>query len=166
MSKSGLIFHVPNNLSLPPDVSAAYCDGDTYDICRRVRAISPKLSVLVITGQEDKFTHTIVEEGPDGVERMVFRVGPKAQITELDGRVIHKLQELFYLDFADRVEKLERENDKYEAEYKANQREEFYENVGRPMLTQLERCGFIQRPVSYPKTGVTGGKGSLKKATG
>lgn len=164
MSKTGLIYHVPHNLSFPPGVTAKFCDGDTYDICARVREISPRLSVLLVVGQEDKFTHTIVEEGPDGVERMVFRVGPKAQITELDGRVIRKLQELYSVDFHERIKRLDAENEKYEADYKQQKADEFYENVGRPMLTELERCGFIQRPTSYPKTGVTGGKGSLKKA--
>lgn len=164
MSKSGMIFQVPHNLSLPPGVHAAYCDSDVYDICRRVREISPFLSVVVLQGQEDKFTHLIVEEGRDGVERLVFRVGPAAQIPELDGRVIHKLQELFTLDFKERIRKLEADNEKWEAEYKRNKSEEFYENFGRPMWSELERCGFIQRPVSYPKTGVTGGKGSKAKS--
>lgn len=164
MDKSGLIYHVPHNLSLPPGVTAAFCDGDMYNICARVREISPFLSVVVLDGQEDKFTHIITEEGPDGVERMVFRVGPAAQIKELDGRVIHKLQELFTLDFQKRIEVLDAENEKFEREYKEQQREEMYERVGAPMWTELERCGFIQRPVSYPKTGVTGGKGSLAKA--
>lgn len=163
-AKSGLIFEVPHNLSFPNGVHARYCDSDVYDICRRVREISPFLSVLVNVGQEDKFTHTIIEEGRDGVERMVFRVGPAAQIKELDGAVIHKLKELFSVDFTERVRKLEEENDKYEREYKLQQQEELYEKVGRPMWTELERCGFIQRPVSYPKSGVTGGKGSKAKS--
>lgn len=164
MSKSGLLFHVPNNLSLPPGVAAAYCDGDMYNICARVAEISSRLSVVALQGQEDKFTHIIVEEGPDGVERMVFRVGPAAQIKELDGRVIDKLKELFSVDFKERIRRLEEENDRFEKAYKEQQAEELYERMGRPMWTELERCGFIQRPVSYPKTGVTGGKGSKAKA--
>jgi hypothetical protein len=33
--------------------------------------------------------------------------------------------------------------------------EQFYERMGGPMWTELERDGFIQRPVSYPKRNAT-----------
>ena len=35
--------------------------------------------------------------------------------------------------------------------------------MGAPMWGLMERTGFSRRPVSYPKRGVTGGQGSLRR---
>jgi hypothetical protein len=47
-----------------------------------------------------------------------------------------------------------------EAESREREFEDLYESMGRPMWTDLERCGFIQRGSSYAKRGVAGGRGS------
>lgn len=159
-ARADLLLQCPTNLSLPPGVGAAYVDGDMYDICQRVREIDENLRVVVLTGQEKRYTHAIMEHCGDGVERLIFKVGPADQDCPLlDGRVVEKLRRLAAQPLAERLRRFEAEETKYEADQKEHELEKIYENLGRPMWTQLEHDGFIQRSVSYPKLGVaTAGK--------
>jgi len=59
------------------------------------------------------------------------------------------------MPLAERLAKLEKDEYKIEADRKEAQLDDLYERVGRPMWTQLEHDGFIQRGVSYPKVGVS-----------
>lgn len=144
----------PTNLQLPPGVNAQYIDSDVFDICGRLAEVDKSLYVLVITGRPgtDFF---IMEDCGDGVQRMVFRVGADHEIDALDTRVVNKCKMLMSLPLMMRVAAIQREIDKREAARVENSLEELYENVGRPMWTSLDKCGFIDRPVSYPKLGVT-----------
>lgn len=157
LARADALLHCPTNLSLPLGTGVAYVDGDMYDICGRVKEIDPDLKIVVYDGDTSKYTHGIVEDTPAGV-KLVFKVGPASPDTpELDGRVIAKLQRLLAQPLDQRMADIEKENAKYEADCKEREFDELYETMGRPMWTQLEHDGFIQRPVSYPKLGVTSG---------
>lgn len=156
MNRADMLLHCPTNLSLPPGTGVAYVDSDVFDICNRVKEVDPNLKVVVYEGQEDKYTHGIVEDTRDGI-KLVFKIGPASKETpELDGRVIRKLVRLQSVPLNERLKLIEKEEAAYEREWKENQLDELYENLGRPMWTQLEHDGFIDsRGISYPKLGVS-----------
>jgi hypothetical protein len=144
----------PTNLELPPGVNAQYIDSDVFDICGRLAELDKCLYVLVVTGRPgtDFF---IMENCEDGTQRMIFRVGSDHEIDALDSRVINKCRLIMSLPLHLRVAAIQREIDKREAARVEASLEELYETVGAPMWPLLEKTGFIQRPVSYPKIGVT-----------
>lgn len=151
------LFFAPSNLEIPPWMKTKYVDGDLYNVCLRVKEISDTLTVIPLEG-DGPYHFAIAEDCPDGVTRLVFRC------KELDARAVDHLREIMFLDFQARVAAFDKEQEKAEADRKEQELDELYERVGAPMLPELERAGFIQRPVSYPKTGVTGGKGSKAKS--
>lgn len=137
----------PSNLVLPEGTAVTEVESDLYNICDRVKGISPRLSIILADSGE-KYAFIVMEHCADGVERLVFKV------RELDGRVVKRLEQLMAMPLAARYEELEKQAYRLEQEEHENQMEELYERLGRPMWTQLEHDGFIQRGVSYPKTGV------------
>lgn len=137
----------PSNLHLPAGARAMPIDGDLLNICERVKEISPALSILLLE-HDDNFAWAIMETAADGTEMLVFRT------TELDGRVIDKLRQLMAKPLNERMAELEKQEYKMQEEQHDAELELLYETLGRPMWTQLEHDGFIQRGVSYPKRGV------------
>jgi hypothetical protein len=138
---------VPSNLILPPELRGLSVEGDVYNICERIKEISPALFIQGFTNPE--YPYVIVEKCIDGIERVVLKA------KELDGRVIAHLQKLMAKPLSERVREIEINERKLEAEQKEAQLDELYERLGRPMWTQLEHDGFIEsRPVSFPKKGV------------
>lgn len=146
----------PTNLRLRSSVTTTFVENDVYDICKRMREVSDRLYAVQLE-EGGRHAFAIMEHCDDGVERLVFKT------KELDARVIEKLQRLMSMPFDVRVRECEKAEYEADALRKENELEDLYERVGRPMWTELERCNFITRPVSYPKTGVTGGKGSLRR---
>ncbi len=144
----------PSNLRLSSRATARYIDGDLYGICSRMREIDPNLYAVELS-DGSAHSYAIMESGRDGQEYLVFKV------RELDGRVLHKLAELAAKPLHERLRIAEDMQHRLEEERKEAELDDLYERVGAPMWTELERCGFMQRPVSYPKAGVVGGKGSL-----
>lgn len=155
-ARADLMLGKPSNLSVPPGMGVrVYVDGDVYDICTRLAEVSPALQVITLTGQENKYTHVIAENCDDGVTRLIFKVGPASKDTPLlDGRVVEKCQRLLQQPMDKRIEALDKEAKAWEEADREYRHEKLYEEMGRPMLHQLEKSGFIQRPVSYPKAGV------------
>lgn len=154
LARADALLHCPTNLSLPPGTGIAYVDADMYDICERVKEISPDIKIVAYDNDGSKYTHGICEDTPSKLA-LIFKVGPACPDTPvLDGRVISKLRRLLAVPLDERLKLIEKEEAKYEADCKENELEELYETMGRPMWTQLEHDGFITRPVSYPKVGV------------
>lgn len=147
----------PTNLHLREGVQTRYVDSDMYDIGKRMAEISRRLYAIEAT-ENGKVMWIVMEHCEDGVDRLVFRT------PHLDARVIAKLQELFTVDLHTRLDMIEKDEYKLEAARKEAELDDLYERIGAPMWTDLEKNGFIQRPVSYPKRGVTGGRGSLRSA--
>lgn len=138
--------NLPLNLSLPPGTTATYVDADMFDICERVREISPSLLIVLLEHSgTDTMAYAIMEQCADGAARLIFKV------PQLDGRVLDKLRELMAVPFEERYRRVEEENHRFEQAEHENAMDQLYEDMGRPMWTELERCGFIQRGVSYPK---------------
>jgi hypothetical protein len=142
----------PNNVRA---YRGALVTSDVFHIAERVREIDPALYVHVLDPPvhfDGRVYHfAICELGPDRVERLVFRA------EELDSRILKKLEYIRAVPF----EKRFAEAEKWEAAELAKRKDDeltaLYERMGRPMWTQLEHDGFIQRPVSYPKRGVKPG---------
>lgn len=136
----------PSNLHLPPGARALAVDSDLYDICGRVAEIDKSLHIVLLEG-DDKHCFAIMEHCPD-MERLVFKV------KELDARVLQKLQKIMAMPLQERLALLEKEEHRLAEQEQERELDDLYERVGRPMWTQLEHDGFIQRGVSYPKRGV------------
>jgi hypothetical protein len=141
---------------VPPDNLrgrfGSYVESDVYHICDRIKEIDSRLRICVLEPPVEfagkTYNFSVVELCPDGVERLVYRT------EALDARIVEHLQYLLRVPFDKRFAEAERIEAKHEAEQKQRDFEEYYERVGRPMMTDLERCGFITRGISYPKRGV------------
>ena len=147
----------PSNLHLPAGATATFIDGDLYDICARMRELDPNLYAVLLEHGGTGYSYAIMERCADGVERLIFKV------RELDNRVIDKLREIMAIPLEHRYRELEKREYKLEEERRERELDELYERMGAPMWGLMERTGFSQRPVSYPKAGVAGGRGSLRR---
>lgn len=134
-------------MHLPEGAKAYLVESDVYGICEQIAEISPRLHVFLLT-DDAKYAYAITEHCEDNVERLVFKV------KELDGRVIKRLRTLMAKPLLQRLDEIEKENHRFEQQELDDELERLYEELGRPMWTQLEHDGFIQRSISYPKAGV------------
>lgn len=144
----------PNNLQFQG--VAHVVDSDVYNICDRVKEISPRLHIVVADPpRPDGKNFIVMEESKPGDWMCV------ARYEALDDRVIKHLQELRAVPLQDRLAKLEKEEAEWEKKSQEDAADELYERMGGPMWTQLEKDGFVDsRGVSYAKKGVThSGKG-------
>jgi len=150
----------PSNLHLRPTTRATFVENDVYDIAKRVARIDRRLYILQLDDADaDKCAWAVMERCDDGVERLVYKA--KA----LDAHIVTKLEELMSVPLHERIRRAEAQCRKWDDEQHELMHEELYERLGRPMWGQLEHDGFIgPRPVSYPKSGVVGGRGSLKRS--
>ena len=137
----------PSNLHLREGVRARFVESDLFDIADRLRELSDRLFLVELTEQDD-CSFVVMEMCEDGTERVVFRV------KELDARVIARVREIMFVPFEHRFAAAEAAEEKHNAERADLELEQLYETVGRPMLTQLEHDGFIQRTTSYGKRGL------------
>lgn len=137
----------PSNLHLPPGVKLETIESDVFGICDQIREISDRLFIVVMH-QGSQHACAIMERCDDNVDRLIFRV------KQLDGRVVKRLRRMMGMSFEDRYKEAEREEFRMKEQEEEAAFEELYERMGAPMWSQLDRDGFIQRPVSYPKVGV------------
>jgi hypothetical protein len=133
--------------------------GDLYLIADRIHEFDSSLYVAYHEDHVEKGQYVVMEQCADGVDRFVTRV------KQLDARIIEKLRYMQSVPFEKRFAEAERCEAKADAELKEHRLDEAYEALGAPMLPLLQRTGGIDsRPQSYPKLGVTGGKGSKAKS--
>lgn len=137
---------VPSNLMMPPDRRHVMVETDVFNICQRVREIDPNLKIIWFDREKDPYV--VMETSIDGIERWVCATDA------LDERLLRKLQHMIGVPFEKRFEEAEKANEAFEKATREREFEELYERMARPMWTQLEHDGFIQRPVSYAKKGV------------
>jgi hypothetical protein len=146
-----LIQHVPKNFR--SDWGTTEVTGDLYNICNRMAELSPNLLMRDRAGYgwpEDGGKRYICSEiCVDGIERWVWG------FQELDARVIEKLEYMLHVPFEIRFAEAERLEAQIEEARKQAELDRLVETVGLPMLPDLERTGFIQRPVSYRKGNAT-----------
>lgn len=135
----------PSNLNLPDSMDAVPIESDLYNICERLKELSPRLHVVYIEGDLER-PWTIMEECIDGVSRTVFCC------STLNAEVITRVERIMRIPLETRYAQAEKENELYEKAAAEEEFERLYENMGRPLWTELDKCGFIDsRPVSYPK---------------
>lgn len=138
----------PTNLLLSDDTKAVMVEKDVYDICERIKELSPNLYILQAM-DNDHCAFIIMEHCKDGVDRLVIKV------KELDNRVVVHLQKMLHLPLEERVRIAEKLNYRHEQEAKEEALEDLYERIGGPMRRQLWHDGFIEhRDKSYPKRGI------------
>lgn len=139
----------PDNFRAPPGVMI---ESDVFGVCERMKELDKNLFLYALdppvefAGKTYRFS--VTEMCVDGVERLVQR------FEELDARIDKKLAYMLHVPFEKRLAEAEQQEAKAEQQRKDDELTKLYEGVGRPMLTDLEKCGFIQRSVSYPKRGV------------
>lgn len=127
----------PNNLRFSSNVRASLVESDVYNICERIREVDPSL-FLVLLEQDDKAAYAVMETCRDGTDRLVCKV------QELDARIVEKVERLKSIPFEVRFKAIEEQIDREEAEQRELEKEELYETLGAPMLSQLEHDGFIE----------------------
>lgn len=138
----------PSNLRLRKTVKTRFVDGDLYDIARRVQEMHPSVYVVEMA-EGGQAAWAVMEDCHDGVQRLMFKTDV------LDGRVLDKLARIIHVPFEHRLAEAEKIEEESKAKAHETELEELYERVGRPMWTQLEHDGFIQRNRSYAKAGVS-----------
>lgn len=140
----------PSNLILPEGARVELVEADLYNICNRIREELEHGERLFVILQEDHPKPWVVmEHADDGTDMMVLRA------EELDGRIIADLRYMLSVPLSKRLDAIEAMEARHEEQRKSDELDELYENLGRPMWSQLEHDGFIEtRPRSYPKRGV------------
>lgn len=139
---------VPTNLHLRENTKVRLVTNDLFHIADRIREISDRLYILELEEESQegqKFGLAIMERTPDRGDYLVFR----CPIDRLDGRVLDRLKYIMSVDLHTRLAILDKERDKWEQEHTEKASEELWEKMGGPMWVELEKAGFIQRPVSY-----------------
>lgn len=143
MTNQLLVGGLPSNLNVPPvGGSTPVVEGDVYNICERIKELDTNL--FIIMHPEDTYPYVIMEHTERGTEEFVYKT------KELDARVIDRLQYMRAVPLQKRLEIIEAEERAWELLSREQELEELYEDVGRPMWTELDKCNFIDRPVSYP----------------
>lgn len=129
---------------------ARFVTADMYNICERIREISPALYLLELeqrTVEGERFGYAIMERCDDGVDRLVFRTSRD----RLDDKVLEKLRYLMAVDLHTRLKILDDERKKLEADAHDAELESLFDRIGGPMHRELVRNGFTQGdfPTSY-----------------
>lgn len=146
-----LVGGIPANLNLPPmGHRAPVVEGDLYNICERLKEYDPNL--FIVFHPEDEYPYVIMEHTTRGTEAFVYKT------KELDARVFDRLNYMQRVPLQERLKVIEAEERAWELAWKEQELEDLYERVGRPMWTELDKTGFIDRPVSYPAKRVKGPK--------
>jgi hypothetical protein len=140
---------LPANIRLKQSVRATVVEHDLYDIGRRLQEMHPAIYCLQLE-EDDRAAWAIMEDCTDGVQRLMFKTDA------LDQRVLAKVARIMHVPFEQRLAEAEREVAEHEAKKRETEMEELYERMGRPMWSQMEHDGFIQRNRSYAKGGVYG----------
>lgn len=102
------MLRAPTNIRTRKGERLLHVGSDVYNICERVKEIDTRLSIIVHEGREKPFV--VIERCDDGVERMV------ARYAELDARILEDLRRMLAIPATERVEKLQRQIDRENAE--------------------------------------------------
>lgn len=136
----------------------SYVTNDLYHIAERLQEIEGGHGRLYVEAFDEPldwhgriYNFAITEYVPELMppERLVMRV------EHLDGRVIERVERMRKIPFEKRFAEAEKLEARWAAEDKEHQLNELYEKMGGNMLIQLDRCGFVDRPVSYSKVNAT-----------
>lgn len=138
-----LVGGIPDNLNIPPmGHRAPVVEGDVYNICERLKEYNP--SLFIVFHPEDDHPYVIMERTERGSEEFVYKT------KELDARIFDRLDYIQRVPLSKRLDIIEAEEKAWELAWKEQELDDLYERVGRPMWTELDKTGFIDRPTSYP----------------
>lgn len=130
-----------------------YVSQDMFHIAERLQELDRSLYVSTLDPPLEfhglTYNFAISEICRDGQERLVMRCA------QLDGRVIQDCERMLRVPFGARLDEAEKIERKWAEEEKQRQLDELYERMGGNMLVQLDRCGFVDRPVSHAKMNPT-----------
>lgn len=148
---------VPSNIRMPEGSRATHVSSDLYGISLRLQELDGDLFIALLEAPDGSVGWAVCETDRQGVESLIFRVGPGCEIDELDGRIIEKLNYLRSVPLAERIAKLEAEIDRERASAHENKLEQMYDSFGGTLYDALFRCGFVheQRPESVRKLNKT-----------
>lgn len=149
----------PSNLHPPVGSHVNEVESDVYHVCERIKEKFGDKVYIVVMDDGSNYCFTAMERCADGTDMLIKKY------KELTPAILNDLDFMLRIDLKQRMRIIEAENDKWEADWAEAAAEKQYEEIGAPMWVELERAGFIQRPKSYAKSGVTGGRGSKAKAT-
>jgi hypothetical protein len=134
----------PSNLRLPESAQAVIVESDMYNICNRVKDISPSLFIVLLT-DNTKYAYAIMESCKDGVDRLVYKV------KDLDARVLDRLAYMMKFPLNERMKQLEKDEHRMAKSLHEDSMEELYERMGEPMKWQLVKDGFASRSRFYSR---------------
>jgi hypothetical protein len=135
----------------------SYVTNDLFHIAERLQEIDGGKDRLYIQSFDEPiewhgrtYNFAIVEWVPEKQrEELVMRVEC------VDGRVIQAVERMRAIPFEQRFAEAEKLEAKWAEEDKQRELDQLYERMGGEMLIQLDRCGFVQRPVSFAKRNAT-----------
>jgi hypothetical protein len=143
----------PMHKEVDPDTGAVlflgtkvkYVTSDIFNICNRIREISPRLYLIELeqhSREGQKWGYAVVEQCIDGVDRVVCRVGKR----DLDARLLEKLRYIMGVDLNERIAIVERERESWERQYADDAAEELFDTLGGQMHRDLVANGFTGAP--------------------
>jgi hypothetical protein len=132
----------PANLKRGGRFRSAPITSDIYNICTRLDELSPRLGLHWV---KDAIAFVVTETDARGEEAIVMKY------RKLTPEIINDVRYWMGVPLTLRAAECERRADKIEADAKDDHFGELYENMGRDMWAELERTGFTQRGVSFPK---------------
>ncbi len=139
----------PANLVMGGRYETFSVTSDVYNICERLAELNPRLWIHGLRDTKtDEVAFCIMERTPEG-DKLVFKV------KELDARVVEEVRYLLHIPFEVRFKAAEALLAKKEEEYKEDELNKLYEDMGEQFRYQLWHDGFFEhRDKSYPKKGV------------
>ncbi len=141
-----VIAGVPSNIRLPPGSRGTHVDSDMHDISSRLREIDPALFVALLESEDGRAVWAVCETARDGVESLIFRVGPGCAIDALDQRVITRIEWIRRVPASTRAAQLQAELDRENVAREADKAERLYDRIGGNLYNNLFKCGFVKTP--------------------
>lgn len=127
----------PSNLKLPERFKVIPLESDMYNICDRIKEISPNLFIELLVDEKTGAQAWVIQENTINGPKEVFKT------EELDGRVIEHCQYLLKVPFEKRFAEAERLARKDMADYETKQMDKLMERLAGPFLRQLYHDGFV-----------------------
>ncbi len=147
----------PANLKRGGRFKTAQITSDVYNVCGRLQELSPRLSL-----------HWVEDSNPKAKDQIAFVVTETYTNAEgkteeavvwkcrrLHPEIVETVRYFMNVPLERRFAAMEKAAERIEEQRKEDEFDELYENLGRPMWTQLEHDGFVEtRGISVPKRGV------------
>lgn len=152
---SGIILPQPDNFR---GKYGRLVTSDVYDVAQRLWDLGQQNGTRLYISELDppvtgfgKTYNFVISEWPYNSQEEMFVM----RVEQLDARAVTACERMIHIPLQKRMAELEKVEAKWAEEEKERQLDELYEKMGGNMLIQLDRCGFVDRPVSYAKVNKT-----------